>query len=262
MNGKKLFRIQDIISIIIFVMSLLSTVYVSFALFHEPLGMGQTFLSLQLFILVFSTLFFAVSLLRHFTGFVKKSWIFYIFQFLIAIIVSFFLVSVFSTKVITDSEARMVATVKSELIPIITYLEKYQEQYGKVPQSIDTSSIKPKTINNIYYYSTSDNFIIGLYVPSLDIDGAQIFYDSRDKHWYQFHNDMYQYYKDKKDRPESIERYISFHNQKDVTSSTMKKKNGVWTDTKKEAIKNSQNHLERHKKAVKKVMMHHVLLWG
>ena len=34
---------------------------------------------------------------------------------------------------------------------------------------------------------------------------------------------MYQYYKDKKDRPESIERYISFHNQKDVTSSTMKK---------------------------------------
>ena len=120
MNGKKLFRIQDIISIIIFVMSLLSTVYVSFALFHENLGMGQTFLSLLLFILVFSTLFFAVSLLRHFTGFVKKSWIFYIFQFLIAIIVSFFLVSVFSTKVITDSEAKMVATVKSELIPMIT----------------------------------------------------------------------------------------------------------------------------------------------
>lgn len=250
MNGKKLFRIQDIISIIIFVMSLLSTIYVSFVLLHEHLGVGQIFLSLLLFILVFLTLFFTISLLRHFTRFVKKSWVFYIFQFLTTVIVSFFLVSFFATKVITNSEARMVASVKSELISMITYLENYQEQYGKVPQSIDTSNIKPKTINNIYYYySTSDNFIIGLYVPSLDIDGAQIFYDSRNKHWYQFHNDMYQYYKDKKDRPESIERYISFHNQKDVTSSTMKKKHGVWTDTKQEAIKNSQNHLERHKKS-------------
>ena len=141
-------------------MSLLSTIYVSFVLLHEHLGVGQIFLSLLLFILVFLTLFFTISLLRHFTRFVKKSWVFYIFQFLTTVIVSFFLVSFFATKVITNSEARMVASVKSELISMITYLENYQEQYGKVPQSIDTSNIKPKTINNIYYYySTSDNFL-------------------------------------------------------------------------------------------------------
>lgn len=248
MDSKKLFRIQDIISIIIFVMSLLSTIYVSFLLFHETIGIGQIFLSLLLFALVFLTLFFAISLLRHFTGFVKRSWIFYMFQFLITIIVSFLLVSFFSTKIITQSQERMVATVKSDLIPIVTYIHKYKEQYRKVPQSI-AATIKPKTINNIYYYSTSDNFILGSYVPSLDIDGAQIFYDSRDKHWYQFHNDMYQHYQDNKEKPKSIEKYISCKKQTGLISSFLKKIDGKWVDPKKEARKNSQDHLKSHIKS-------------
>ena len=63
-------------------------------------------------------------------------------------------------------------------------------------------------------------------MPSLDIDGAQIFYDSRDGRWYRFHNDAYQYYKNKKNKPKSIESYISFQKQKGVITTILKKIDG------------------------------------
>ncbi len=249
MKDEKLFRTKDIVSIFIFIGLLLFTVYVIFMLLHENLGMGQTFLSFILLISVFFTLFIAIGLLRHFTGFLKKSWIFYTFQFLSAVIVSFLIVSIFSSQVITNSQEKMFSTVKNELTPIVTYIEKHKEQYGKLPYSIGKAPLKPATLQNIYYDHTSDTFILGTYIASLDIDGAQIFYNSRDKQWYQFHNDLYQRYKDKKERPQSIEHYISFHNQTDVVGSIIRKKNGVWIDPKQEAIQNSQNHLLRYTKS-------------
>ena len=249
MKNEKLFRVRDLVSIFIFIVSLLFTIYVIFVLLHEELGIGQTFLSFILLISVFFTLFLGIGLLRHFTGFVKKSWIFYAFQFLFTVIVSFLIVSVFSTQVVTHSQEKMYATVKNELTPIITYIEKHKEQYGKFPQSIGKAPIKPKTLQNIYYDHNSHTFILGTYMASLDIDGAQMFYDSREKQWYKFHNDMYQYYKDKKERPKSIEQYISFHDQADGIASIIRKINGVWVDPKQEAMQNSQNHLTRHTKS-------------
>jgi len=86
------------------------------------------------------------------------------------------------------------------------------------------------------------------HVPSIDIDGARIFYDSRDKHWYQFHNDEYQYYQDKKEKPKSIEHYISFQEQTGLIISSLKKIDEEWIDQKEEARKNSQEHLRSHHK--------------
>ena len=249
MKNGKLFRVRDIVSIFIFIVSLLVTIYVIDMLLHEDLGIGQTFLSFILLISVFLTLFFAIGLLRHFTGFVKKSWIFYIFQFLSAVIVAFIVVPIFSTQVITHSQEEMSATVKNELTPIIRYIEKYQQKYGKLPQSIGEAPIKPETLKNVYYDHTPHTFILGTYIASLDIDGAQIFYNSRDKQWYQFHNDMYQYYKDKKEKPKGIEHYMSFHNQADGIASIIRKTHGVWVDPKQEAIQSSQGHLTRYKKS-------------
>ena len=249
MKNKKSFRTKDIVSILIFIGFLLFTMYIVFMLLRENLGMGQTFLSFILLISVFVTLFFAIGLLRHFTEFVKRSWIFYTFQFLLAAIVSFLIVIIFSSQVITHSQDKMFSTVKSELTPIITYIEKHKKQYGKLPYSIGKAPVKPATLQNIYYDHTSHAFILGTYIASLDIDGAQIFYNSKDKQWYQFHNDMYQHYKDKKERPKSIEHYISFHNQPNVTASIIRKKHGAWIDSKQEAIQNSKNHLKRYKKS-------------
>ncbi len=249
MINKKLFRTIDKVSLFISIVSALVSLYVAFLLLSENLGIGQTFLSFILLISVFFTLLFGIGLLRHFTGFVKKTWIFYTFQFLFTAIVSFLIVSVFSTQVVTHSQEKMFATVKNELIPIITYIEKHKEQYGKLPYNIGEAPLKPATLQNIYYDHNPDTFILGTYIASLDIDGAQIFYNSRDKQWYQFHNDMYEYYKDKKERPKSIEHYISFHNQEDVIGSIIRKKNEVWTDPKQEAIQNSQDHLLHYTKS-------------
>ena len=249
MKNEKLFRVRDLVSIFIFIVSLLFTIYVIFVLLHEELGIGQTFLSFILLISVFFTLFLGIGLLRHFTGFVKKSWIFYAFQFLFTVIVSFLIVSVFSTQVVTHSQEKMYATVKNELTPILTYIEKHKEQYGKLPQSIGEAPIKPETLQNIYYDHNSHTFILGTYIASLDIDGAQMIYNSKNKQWYQFHSDLYQCYKDKEERPESIEHYISFHNQKDVIGSILRKINGVWINPKQEAMQSSQNHLTRHTKS-------------
>ncbi len=52
-----------------------------------------------------------------------------------------------------------------------------------------------------------------------------------------------------RERPQSVEHYISFHNQADVIGSIIRKKNGVWIDPKQEAIQNSQNHLLRYTKS-------------
>jgi len=249
MKDERLFRAKDIVSIFIFIVSLFMSVYVVYLLLHENLGMGQTFLSFILLFSVFLTLFFAIGLLRHFTGFVKKSWIFYTSQFLSAIIGSFLTVSIFSSQVVIQSQENMFTTVKNELSPIITYIEKYQNKHGNLPQTISKATIKPATLQNVYYDHNTHTFILGTYIASLDIDGAQIFYNSRDKQWYQFHNDMYQYYKEKKERPKSIEHYISFHDQPGVIASIIRKKNGVWTDPKQEIAKNSQDHLKRHKKS-------------
>ena len=146
MKNEKLFQIKDIVSIFIFIVSLLFTAYVVFLLLNENLGIGQTFLSFILLISLFLTLFFGIGLLRHFTGVVKKSWRFYTFQFLFTAIVSSLIVSVFSTQVVTHSQEKMFATVKNELTPIVTYIENHKEQYGKLPQSIGEAPIKPATL--------------------------------------------------------------------------------------------------------------------
>lgn len=249
MGKDKPTKIYTIISLLIFIIMLFVTVYTVLALIDEPLGTGQTLLSFVLMLSLALTLFFGIGLLRHFTGWVQKSKLSYTMQTLLSVLLPFFIVPIFSNSAITHSQEKVFSTVKSELAPLVTYIEAYQAEYGKLPQSIAKASNKPATLKNIYYDHTPHNFILGTYIASLDIDGAQIYYNSRNKQWYQFHNDMYQYHKDKKERPESIEHYISFHNQPGTIASIIRKKNGVWMDPKEEAKKNSQDHLVNYTKS-------------
>jgi len=232
MKSQRLFQIKNSVTLFIFIVSTLFTVYIASILLDENLDIGQLFLSFILFISLFFTLIFTIGFLRHFIGFTKKSWKFYTLQFLLSGIVSFFIVLLFSSSAITHSQEKMFSSVKNKLTPIITYIEKYQKQHGKIPESIHPASINATSINNIYYFATSDNFILGVNIPSLDIDGAQIFYDSRDRSWHQFHNDKYQQYQDKKEKSNSIEKYISFQKQKGFIISTFKKTDTKWINTK------------------------------
>ena len=200
-------------------------------LLYEELGIGQTFFSFMLIFSAFLTIFLGVGLLRHVTKIIKKSWIFYIFQFFLALIGSLLFFSLFSVHVVNQSQEKMLLSVKNELFPMIERIKKYQKKYGKNPLSINVTSVNNQKLTNLYYYATPDNFILGTYIPSLDIDGAQIFYDSRDGQWYRFHNDMYQYYKNKKNKPKSIENYISFQNQTGVTKTILKKIDGKFINS-------------------------------
>jgi len=148
-------------------------------------------------------------------------------------------------------QEKILTTVKNEMTPIITYIEDYRDQYNDLPENITNISIKPHTLSNISYAYSSNIFIVETDAPSIDIDGAKIFYDSRDKHWYKFHNDEYQYYQDKKVKPKSIENYISFQEQTGLIISSLKKIDEEWIDPKEEAKKNSQDHLKRHKEHCK-----------
>ena len=248
MMRKKTLQTKDIVSLSIFIVSLVFSIYISFMLLHEELGVGQIFFSFMLIFSAFLTIFLGVGLLRHFTKIIKKSWIFYIFQFLLAFAGSILVFSLFSVNVVNQSQEKMFISVKNELTPMIARIKKYQKKYGKTPFSISVISVNNQKITNLYYYATSDNFILGTYIPSLDIDGAQIFYDSRDGQWYRFHNDTYQYYKNKKNKPKSIENYISFQKQIGVITTILKKIDGKFINLQEKAKNNSENHLKLHKK--------------
>ena len=237
-NQKKIFRTKDIISLILFTLSLLLSIYTLKLLFSSPLGeghlVGYLILTLSLPVMVF----LAIGLLRYFTNFIKKSWIFYTFQFLVALMLPLLIIGNVENKI----QEKTFATVKNELTPIITYIENYKAQYGNLPENISKVPINPHALGNISYSYSSNIFMIVTHVPSIDIDGSRIFYDSRDQQWYQFHNDEYQYYQDKKEKPKSIRTYMSLLKQIKTTKALIIK-NSQWIDPKQESTSNNKKHL-------------------
>ena len=234
-NQKKIFRIKDIISLILFTLSLLLSIHTLKLLFSSPLGEGRVVGYLILTLSLPVMIFLAIGLLRHFTNFIKKSWIFYTFQFLVALVLPLVIMG----NVEDIIQEKTLATVKNELTPIITYIEDYKDQYGNVPKNITKVPIKPHTLGNISYSYDSNIFMLETHVPSIDIDGTKIFYNSIDKHWYKFHNDEYQYYQDKKEKPKSIRTYISLLKQIKTTKALIIK-NGQWLDPKQQTKDNSE----------------------
>jgi len=237
-------RTKDSISIALFILFVCVSFYQIYLVFDAPLGYGRIVSYLILHLSLPIMIFLAIGLFRHFTHFIKKSWIFYTFQFLIALILPLVIMGNIEDKI----QEKILTTVKNEMTPIITYIEDYRDQYNDLPENITNESIKPHTLSNISYAYSSNIFIVETDVPSIDIDGAKIFYDSRDKNWHQFHNDEYQYYQDKKEKPKSIENYISFQKQTGLIISSLNKIDEEWIDPKEEAKKNSQEHLKNQHK--------------
>jgi len=228
MKSKQLFQRKHIVGLFIFSAFLILSIFIAFRLPYEKIGIGQAILSFSLFISVFLTLFISMTLLRHFTGLIKRSWKFDIFQFFFAMLISFLTVSIFSSSVVAHLQEAQLDTIKKDLRPVIFYIEEYQKSYGKTPSDIQASLGSPTTINNISYQALPKHFIVGVQISTIDIDGAQVFYDSRDLHWYRFNNDMYQYYQERKEKPPEIERFISFQKKQGLFVQTLRKKGEKW----------------------------------
>lgn len=212
-----LFRTKDILSIIFFILFMGISLYQINLLYDTPLGHGRLVSYLLLLFSLSLMIFLGIGLLRHFTNFIKNSWLFYTFQFLMALILPLIIISNIENKI----QKTILVTVKNEFTPIITYIKDYKSQNGNVPTNIDKALFKSHTLRSIYYLNDSYTFMLETDVSTIDIDGAKIFYDSRDKQWYQFHNDEYQYYQDKKDKPKSIDTYMSRIKQMKTTQSIL-----------------------------------------
>ncbi len=227
-NSKNLFRIVDIASIIFLAISLSLSAYVIILLFHSPLEQLRVASYLILLISLAIAIFFSIGLLRHFTNFTGKSWIFYILQFLVALVLPLVLIGAVEGAV----QKKILAVVKNDMTHIVTYINNYKVQEGNFPKGIDRAISNSYSLNNITYYSNTDTYMLETSVPSIDIDGAKIFYDSRDRQWYEFHNDEYQYYQDKKEKPKSVANYISLIKQMKIVESYTVKADGIWNDSK------------------------------
>ncbi len=216
-NQQPLFRIRDILSLILFILSISCSIYIITFLFHFPLEQLRVVSYLILFFSLAITVFLGIGLLRYFTKFTGKSWIFYIFQFLIALLLPLVLIGSIEGKV----KEKILALVTHDMSPIITYIENHKKQNGNLPKELDKALVKFPSLRNIAYYHNDHTFILKTSVPSIDIDGAKIFYDSRDKQWYQFHND---------EKSKISMQYISFVNQAKQQRSYIKNINGKWID--------------------------------
>ena len=73
----KMFRIRDIISLVIFAGALWVSVTEIKYLLDHPMVSGRIAGYMSLFAALPVTIFFGLGLLRHWTNFVKKSWKFY-----------------------------------------------------------------------------------------------------------------------------------------------------------------------------------------
>jgi hypothetical protein len=220
----KMFRIRNIISLIIFVGALWASVTEIKYLLDHPMVSGRIAGYMLLFAALPVTIFFGLGLLRHWTNFVKRSWKFYLFQ----VIATLVLPMVILGNVEDQFNESRFALVQKEIAPLIIFIDSYKEKNGKLPETLDNAPVWPETLSNITYHSGTDVYLLEIEVSSVDIDGSKIFYDSTDKHWYQFHNDGYQHYFDKEEKPESIKRYVLLNEQMKHEKSYLRKANGKW----------------------------------
>lgn len=220
----KMFRIRDIISLIVFTGALWVSVTEIKYLFDHPMVSGRIAGYMSIFAALPVTIFFGLGLLRRFTNFVKKTWKFYLFQVIATLLMPFVILA----NVENQFNKMRFSLVQKEMAPFIIYIDNNKEKYGKLPENLDNASVWPETLNNITYQSGTDVYMLETGVSSVDIDGSKIFYDSTDNHWYQFHNDEYQYHYDKEEKPESIMRYVLLKEQVKQEKYYLREANGQW----------------------------------
>lgn len=203
--------------IVLFILFLSVSLYQIYLVFDAPLGYGRLVSYLILFFSLIIVIFLTIGLLQYFTNFIQKSWFFYTFKFLMTLILPLIIISSIENKI----QKTIFITVKNKFIPIISYIETYKVKHGEIPTDINNILLQSNTLENISYLNDFDTFILEIDIPTIDIDGAKIFYDSKDKQWHQFHNDEYQYYLDKTNRPKSIETYMSHIKQIKTSQSIL-----------------------------------------
>lgn len=93
---------------------------------------------------------------------------------------------------------RMTHILQSELAPIIEHIEKSRLRTGIAPESLNgrLPYNSRMQITNLAYAAKAGRYLLKIKVPSIDLDGAVMFYDPDAKTWLLFHNDSYARYQE------------------------------------------------------------------
>lgn len=183
---------KDIVSMLIISALVAFILFILNDMLRYPLESFRlaNYIIISIFIVV--CIILSTYLLRKFTHFIGKGVKFY----LLLLVLLLFVPIAFIGTLEGIMKEKILIFVKKESTPLIKSINS------------STEVIQPAKLKNMAYYKNDTIYMLKIIVPSIDIDGETIFYDSRSKEWHRFHNDMYEYYKNKQDIPESIEKYI------------------------------------------------------
>lgn len=216
--SKKALRIRDILSIFILSLALAAFIYIIVDMFSNPLTTARSISTVLIFLLSAIIINITLGIYRYLNGFIKQSWLFYILQWTLMIILSMFI----TANVDTLMKDKIISSAKQEISSVIEYIDSYNKSTGSFPDNIDTAVGKISKINYIDYYKDDKTYLLQTRLSSIDIDGEVLFYNSIDKNWGNFHNDEYQYYKNKKNSPKEIKNYIEILKQLKLVKSYKK----------------------------------------
>ena len=151
-----------------------------------------------------------LGLLRYYTNFLNRGLIFYLFQWTFTIILPILFISLMELAL----QKIIMRDVIARTAPIISYINNYQKTNNALPDKIKKSISK---IDNFTYYHNNKVFMLKTIRYGIDKEGEVIYYNSKDKTWYRFHKNQYDYFKDKKIAPPNIKTYLWFEKNSKIT---------------------------------------------
>ncbi len=151
-----------------------------------------------------------LGLLRYYTDFLKKGLIFYLFQWIMTIILPILFISLMELAV----QKILMRNVISKMSPIVNYIDNYKVKNNTLPVKIKKNI---SNIDNFTYYHNNKDYMIKTLVSAIDKKGETIFFNSKDKTWYRFNKNQYDYFKDKKIAPPNIKTYLWFEKNTKIT---------------------------------------------
>jgi len=199
----------------IFITSLVLAMVIVANIYLDIFSFSQSLAYIYLLVLFAICVNFGFSLLRFFTNFLKKGIVFYLFQWTLTIVLPVLLISLIELSV----QKRIMKDVVSKMTPLIEYVDNYKKSHEKYPKEIKKGISK---IDNFSYYHDKNSYMIKIVTSRVDMDGETIYFDSRDRHWYRFHQNQYEYFKDKKVIPPNIKNYLWFEKNTKITDKYKK----------------------------------------
>jgi len=86
--------------------------------------------------------------------------------------------------------ARGLQMVREDLDPVVRTIEAKVNANGKPPDDVLEALGQARQVRSVNYYVNARGFVIATHGGSIDIDGETIYWDSTERRWRRFHNDL------------------------------------------------------------------------